>query len=94
MPFTIADYIVTFAGISNPNLANMQMYGNVRMAIGVALFFAMFIHYICFGMAFVFKREKVPRFLYLAKRLWLYNILGALSIGLVQGGVYTAILSW
>ena len=88
------DFRATFLINSTVNKKDMVMYGDQRIAIGVSLFFAMLIHYLCFGFAFIKKKEKIPRFMYLAKRLWLYNFLSALSIGLVQGSVYTAILSW
>ena len=61
----------------------MMRYGNDRIAVGVALFFAYLGHYICMGLANFFKKEKVDKMAFMESKMWIYGSISALSIGLI-----------
>ena len=75
------------------NNEHTELYGNVRIAVGVALFIGYLSHYGFQGLSY-FGNKKKDHMIYMTKRIWLFGIMCALSVGYIQGSVYTAIFAW
>ena len=63
--------------------ADFEMYGNSRIATGVAMFFAYLIHYIFVGIAHFWKKEKMDKIAFFEKKMWLFGMVCALSTGVI-----------
>jgi hypothetical protein len=59
------------------------MYGDCRIAVGVALFFAYTFHYIFVGLAHFWKKAKLDKMAFFEKRMWLYGMICSLSTGVI-----------
>jgi len=72
----------------------MELYGNNRIAVGVAMFIGYFFHYFCVALANFYKKEKLDKMAFIEKRMWMFGAISALSIGIVQGSVFVGLFSW
>jgi hypothetical protein len=76
------------------NYEHFDMYGNTRIAVGVSLFVGYLAHYAFQGLNYYGNKKMNEHMNYLTKRMYLFGIMCALSVGIIQGSVYTAIMAW
>ena len=78
----------------NYNYEHFDMYGNTRIAVGASLFVGYLAHYAFQGLNYYGNKKMNEHMNYVTKRMYLFGIMCALSVGVIQGSVYTAIFAW
>ena len=73
---------------------NITLFGNTRIAVGVALFFGMLVHYI--STFFIHGKGKGSKeeFIHVERVFVLFGAACILSFNLIQSGVYQGIFAW